>query len=149
MGGLLLALSNEKLRRFESLPLHRVFQVRNAYVHALVTKPRRHGRDTPPSSTSTSRASKGTSSGSGLSTLLCGEYHISEPERLVEQAMTEGLLDFTLDRELLGAAPPGRGVEPDAPDPRPGRPNAAKAPRQPRRFLLGTRIRPEPARSST
>ncbi len=30
MGGLLVALANEKLRRFETLPIHRVFQVRNA-----------------------------------------------------------------------------------------------------------------------
>ncbi|MGI0156604.1 MAG: hypothetical protein ACREDE_10810, partial [Thermoplasmata archaeon] len=37
MGGLLLALNNEKLRRFESLPIHRVFHVRNAYLHSLVT----------------------------------------------------------------------------------------------------------------
>ena len=37
MGGLLLALANEKLRRFERLPIHRVFHVRNAYLHSLVT----------------------------------------------------------------------------------------------------------------
>jgi cell division GTPase FtsZ len=32
----------------------------------------------------------------GLSTLLCSEHHVTEPEKLVQQALTETLLDFTL-----------------------------------------------------
>jgi len=95
MGGLLLAMSNEKLRRFEALPLNRVFRVRNAYVHALVTS--LVDMVEHPSQLNVDLASlKSHLAGSGLSTLLYSEYHISEPERLVHQAMTEGLLDFTL-----------------------------------------------------
>lgn len=143
MGGLLLALSNEKLRRFESLPLHRVFQVRNAYVHALVRS--LVDMVEHPSQLNVDLASlKGHLSDSGLSTLLCGEYHVSDPEQLVEQALTEGLLDFTLNRESsallhldggsnLTLRTLDRVVQ-----------TLRKRLGQPRRFLLGTRIRTEP-----
>ena len=95
MGGLLLALSNEKLRRFEALPLHRVFQVRSAYLHSLVSSLVDMVEN--PSQLNVDLASlKSHLKEAGLSTLLCGEYHVSEPERLVDQALTETLLDFRL-----------------------------------------------------
>ncbi len=59
MGGLLLLLENEKLRRFDALPLHRVFHVRNAYVHSLVAS-LVDILENPSSSTLTSRVSKAT-----------------------------------------------------------------------------------------
>lgn len=143
LGGLLLALSNQKLTRFEALPLHRVFAVRNAYVHALVRS--LVDMVEHPSQLNVDLASlKGHLAGSGLSTLLCGEYHISDPDRLVDQAMTEGLLDFALNAEssallhLDGGAnltlrTLDRVVQ-----------SLRRRLGQPRRFLLGTRIRPEP-----
>ncbi len=95
MGGLLLALSNEKLRRFEALPIHRVLHVRNAYLHSLVSG--LVDMVEHPSQLNVDLASlKGHLKDSGLSTLLLSEEHISEPERLVHQALTETLLDFEL-----------------------------------------------------
>jgi len=96
MGGFLLALANEKLRRFDSLPIHRVFQVRNAYVHSLVTSLVDMVEN--PSQISVDFASlKNHLRNSDLSTLVVGEYHISEPERLVQEALNETLLDFQID----------------------------------------------------
>jgi cell division protein FtsZ len=95
MGGLLLALSNEKLRRFESLPLHRVFQVRSAYLHNMLAS--LVDMVDHPSQLNVDLASLKTHlRDSGLSTLICAERHYSEPERLVQQALTESLLDFDL-----------------------------------------------------
>jgi cell division protein FtsZ len=143
LGGLLLALSNEKLRRFEALPLHRVFAVRNAYVHALVQS--LVDMVEHPSQLNVDLASlKGHLAGSGLSTLLCGDYHVSDPERLVDQALTEGLLDFTVDREAsaLLHLDGGSNLTLRTLD------RVVQSMRarlgQPRRFLLGTRIRSEP-----
>ncbi|MCI4343283.1 MAG: hypothetical protein L3J92_04095 [Thermoplasmata archaeon] len=96
MGGFLLALANEKLRRFDSLPIHRVFQVRNAYVHSLVTSLVDMVEN--PSQISVDFASlKNHLRNSDLSTLVVGEYHISEPERLVQEALNETLLDYQID----------------------------------------------------
>jgi cell division protein FtsZ len=95
MGGLLLALSNEKLRRFDSLPINRVFHVRSTYLHSLVSSLVDMVENPSQLNVDLSNL-KGHLRDSGLSTLLCGEYHISEPERLVHQAMTETLLDFHL-----------------------------------------------------
>ncbi|MCI4358691.1 MAG: hypothetical protein L3J95_06135 [Thermoplasmata archaeon] len=143
MGGLLLALSNEKLRRFEALPLHRVFQVRNAYVHALVQS--LVDMVEHPSQLNVDLASlKGHLASSGLSTLLCGEYHISDPEQLVDQALTQGLLDFALEDEssALLHLEGGSNLTLRTLD------RVVQALRtrlgQPKRFLLGTRIRSEP-----
>jgi cell division protein FtsZ len=143
LGGLLLALSNEKLRRFEALPLHRVFAVRNAYVHALVQS--LVDMVEHPSQLNVDLASlKGHLAGSGLSTLLCGDYHVSDPERLVDQALTEGLIDFTVDREAsaLLHLDGGSNLTLRTLD------RVVQSMRarlgQPRRFLLGTRIRSEP-----
>ena len=95
MGGLLLVLANEKLRRFESLPIHRVFQVRNAYLHSLVAS--LVDMIENPSQLNVDLASlKNHLREAGLSTLVTGEYHISEPERLVHQALSDTLLDFHL-----------------------------------------------------
>jgi cell division protein FtsZ len=95
LGGLLLALSNEKLRRFERLPLTRVFQVRNAYVHNLVSS--LVDMVEKPSQINVDLASLKTHLGdAGVSTLVSSEFHVSEPERLVDQALNETLLDFDL-----------------------------------------------------
>jgi cell division protein FtsZ len=95
MGGLLVALANEKLRRFETLPIHRVFQVRNAYLHSLVASLVDMVEN--PSQLNVDLASlKSHLRDSGLSTLTIAERHISEPERLVREALSETLLDYTL-----------------------------------------------------
>jgi cell division protein FtsZ len=95
MGGLLVALANEKLRRFETLPIHRVFHVRNAYLHSLVSSLVDMVEN--PSQLNVDLASlKNHLRDAGLSTLLVGEYHISEPERLVQQALADSLLDYHL-----------------------------------------------------
>ena len=95
MGGLLLALANEKLRRFERLPIHRVFHVRNAYLHSLVSSLVDMVEN--PSQLNVDLASlKNHLRDAGLSTLIVGEHHITEPERLVHQALSESLLDYHL-----------------------------------------------------
>jgi len=95
MGGLLLALANEKLRRFDTLPIHRVFQVRNAYLHSLVASLVDMVEN--PSQLNVDLASlKNHLRDSGLSTLTVGEQHISEPERLVHEALGGTMLDFRL-----------------------------------------------------
>jgi cell division protein FtsZ len=95
MGGLLLAISNEKLRRFETLPVHRVLQVRNTYLHNLLSGLVDMVEN--PSQLNVDLASlKWHLRDSGLSTLLSSEWHVSEPERLVQQAVSESLLDFEL-----------------------------------------------------
>lgn len=95
LGGLLLAIANEKLRRFESLPVHRVFGVRNAYLHALVSN--LVDIVDHPSQLNVDLASvKSHLRQSGLSTLVIAEEHVSEPGRLVQQALSQSLLDFEL-----------------------------------------------------
>jgi len=95
MGGLLVALANEKLRRFETLPIHRVFHVRNAYLHSLVSSLVDIVEN--PSQLNVDLASlKNHLRAAGLSTLLVGEHHYSEPEQLVEQALADSLLDYHL-----------------------------------------------------
>ncbi len=143
MGGLLLALANEKLRRFERLPINRVFQVRNAYLHSLVASLVDMVEN--PSQLNVDLASlKNHLRDAGLSTLIVGEHHISEPDRLVQAALSESLLDFhiadhasvlahldggsnltlrTLDRVLHAVR---------------------RAVGEPARLVFGTRMRPEP-----
>ena len=140
---MLLALANEKLRRFERLPLNRVFQVRNAYLHSMVMSLVDMVEN--PSQLNVDLASlKGHLRDAGLSTLLCGEYHISEPERLVEQAIRETLLDVHL------ADSPSALVHLD------GGSNLTlktlnlvlqhlrRALGEPRQLIFGTRLHPEP-----
>jgi cell division protein FtsZ len=143
MGGLLLALANEKLRRFESLPIHRVFQVRNAYLHSLVSSLVDMVEN--PSQLNVDLASlKNHLREAGLSTLVVGEYHVSEPERLVHQALSDSLLDYHLSDAVSaivhldgGANLTLRTLD-----------RVLRAMRQrlgePQRLVFGTRVRPEP-----
>ncbi len=143
MGGLLLALANEKLRRFESLPIHRVFQVRNAYLHSLVASLVDMVEN--PSQLNVDLASlKSHLRDSGLSTLTIGEQHISEPERLVHEAISGTLLDYRLsDRttalvHLDGGANLTLGILERVLE-------AVRTDlRDPERLVFGTRVGPEP-----
>lgn len=143
LGGLMLALSNEKLRRFESLPLHRVFHVRSTYLHRLVESLVDMVEN--PSQLNVDIASlKSHLEGSGLSTLLVSEYHFSEPERLVQQALSESLLDFRLAESpsALVHIDGGSNVSLRTID------RILRTVRQslgdPKRLIFGTRTRPEP-----
>jgi len=144
MGGFLLALANEKLRRFESLPIHRVFQVRNAYVHSLVTSLVDMVEN--PSQISVDFASlKNHLRASDLSTLVVGEYHISEPERLVQEALNETLLDYRIAERpsVLVHLDGGSNLTLGTLD------RVLRALRhrlgEPERLVLGTRMRSEPS----
>jgi len=143
MGGLLLALANERLRRFESLPIHRVFQVRNAYLHSLVASLVDMVEN--PSQLNVDLATLKTHlRESGLSTLISGEYHVSEPEQLVQQALAESLIDYRLsDRTTaLIHLEGGSNFTLRTLD------RVLRALRarlgEPERLVFGTRVRPEP-----
>jgi cell division protein FtsZ len=145
LNGLLLVLANEKLRRFDALPVRRVLQVRNAYLHQLVTSLVDMVEN--PSQLNVDLASlKWHLREAGLSTLLLGEQHISEPERLVHQALTETLLDFEWDE----ADRPSALVHVDGGSNLTLRTLDAvlHAMRSrlgnPKRLMFGTRMRPEP-----
>ncbi|HTT26366.1 MAG TPA: hypothetical protein VMH90_05340 [Thermoplasmata archaeon] len=142
VGGLLLALSNEKLRRFERLPIARVFHVRNAYVHHLVTS--LVDMVEQPSQLNVDLASLKTHLGdAGVSTLVSSEFHVSEPERLVDQALTESLLDFCVGDSptALVHIDGGSNLTLHTMD------RIVQAMRrrlgEPRRLMLGTRTHPE------
>ncbi len=142
-GGFLLALANEKLRRFGSLPVPRAFQVRNAYVHSLVTSLVDMVEN--PSQISVDFASlKNHLRGSDLSTLIVGEYHVSEPERLVHEALKETLLDYRIPERpsILVHLDGGSNFTLDTMD------RVLQTLRhrlgQPERLVLGTRMRSEP-----
>jgi cell division protein FtsZ len=142
VGGLLLALSNEKLRRFDRLPIARVFHVRNAYVHHLVTS--LVDMVEQPSQINVDLASLKTHLGdAGVSTLVSSEFHVSEPERLVDQALTESLLDFNLGDSptALVHIDGGSNLTLHTMD------RIVQAMRrrlgEPRRLMLGTRTHPE------
>lgn len=143
MGGLLVALANEKLRRFDSLPIHRVFHVRNAFLHSLVASLVDMVEN--PSQLNVDLASlKNHLRDAGLSTLLVGEYHVEEPERLVQQAINDSLLDYHLSDR------PSALVHLD------GGSNLtlrtldcvlhtmSERLNYPKRLVFGTRVRPEP-----
>ncbi len=143
MDGLLLALANEKLRRFERLPIHRVFSVRNAYLHSLVTSLVDMVEN--PSQLNVDLASlKNHLAASGLSTLLVSECHISEPDRLVPQALSDSLLDFHLAERAsaLVHLDGGLNLTLRTLD------RVVRAMREalgdPERLVFGTRVRPEP-----
>ncbi|HYA70156.1 MAG TPA: hypothetical protein VEH28_02145 [Thermoplasmata archaeon] len=143
MGGLLVALANEKLRRFEALPIHRVFHVRNAYLHSLVSSLVDMVEN--PSQLNVDLASlKNHLRDSGLSTLLVGEYHYSEPERLVQQAISDSLLDYHLsDRpSALVHLDGGSNMSLRTLD-RVLRSMSQRL-NQPDRLVFGTRVHPEP-----
>ena len=98
LGGLLLVIANEKLRRFGGLPLHRALQVRNAYLHGLVA-----GLvdmvENPSQLNVDLSTVKNHLAHSGLSTVIYGESHVTEPEQLVPTALRESLLDFELEEQ--------------------------------------------------
>ncbi len=143
MGGLLIAIANEKLRRFERLPIYRVFQVRNAYLHSLVVSLVDMVEN--PSQLNVDLASlKNHLREAGLSTLVVGEHHISEPERLVQQALSESLLDYRLAERssALVHLDGGSNLTLRTLD------RVIRTMRhalgQPERLVFGTRVRPEP-----
>jgi cell division protein FtsZ len=143
MGGLLLALSNEKLRRFESLPMPRVLQARNAYLHGLVASlvdMLEH-----PGQLNVDLASlKSHLANSGVSTLLLSEEHVEEPERLVHTALSDTLLDFELGESPTALV----HVEAGSNLTLAGLDRVWRTMRrrlgEPRRMLVGTRTHPEP-----
>jgi cell division protein FtsZ len=144
LGGLLLALANEKLRRFDSLPIHRVFRVRNAYLHGLVAS--LVDMVDHPSQLNVDLASlKNHLRQSGLSTLVLGEEHISEPGRLVHQALADSLLDFRLPEHpsALVHLEGGTNLTLQTLDEVLQEVRARFG--EPGRLVFGTRIRPEPS----
>ncbi|HTT15869.1 MAG TPA: hypothetical protein VMH49_00705 [Thermoplasmata archaeon] len=143
LGGLLLALANDKLRKFDSLPIHRVFRVRNAYLHGLVSS--LIDMVDHPSQLNVDLASlKSHLRQSGLSTLVIAEEHVSEPGRLVRQALADSLLDFRLPEHpsVLVHLEGGTNLTLQTLDEvmREVRDRF----REPGRLVFGTRIRPEP-----
>jgi len=143
MGGLLLAIANEKLRRFERLPIHRVFEVRNAYLHSLVTSLVDMVEN--PSQLNVDLASlKNHLRESGLSTLIVGEYHISEPERLVHQALSESLLDYHLTDRASALVHLDGGANLTLRTLDHVLRTMRRALGNPERLVFGTRVRPEP-----
>ncbi len=144
LGGLLLALANEKLRKFDSLPIHRVFRVRNAYLHGLVAS--LVDMIDHPSQLNVDLASlKSHLRQSGLSTLVTAEEHVSEPQRLVRQALADSLLDFHLPEHptalvhLEGGANLTLQMLDDV------MVEVRERFHEPERLVFGTRIRSEPS----
>jgi len=143
MGGLLVALANEKLRRFESLPIHRVFHVRNAYLHSLVSSLVDMVEN--PSQLNVDLASlKNHLRDSGLSTLLVGEYHFSEPERLVQQAISDSLLDYRLSERPSALVHLDGGSNMSLKTLDRVLRSMSQRLNQPNRLVFGTRVHPEP-----
>ena len=143
MGGLLVALANEKLRRFEALPIHRVFHVRNAYLHSLVSSLVDMVEN--PSQLNVDLASlKNHLRESGLSTLLVGEYHFSEPERLVQQAISDSLLDYRLSERPSALVHLDGGSNMSLKTLDRVLRSMSQRLNQPDRLVFGTRVHPEP-----
>jgi cell division protein FtsZ len=143
MGGLLVALANEKLRRFEALPIHRVFHVRNAYLHSLVSSLVDMVEN--PSQLNVDLASlKNHLRDSGLSTLLVGEYHFSEPERLVQQAIADSLLDYRLSERPSALVHLDGGSNMSLRTLDRVLRSMSQRLNQPDRLVFGTRVHPEP-----
>jgi len=143
LGGLLLALANEKLRRFDSLPIHRAFRVRNAYLHGLVSS--LVDMVDHPSQLNVDLASlKSHLRQSGLSTLIIGEEHISEPGRLVHQALADSLLDFHLPEHPSALVHLEGGTNLTLRTLDEVLQEVRERLREPERLVFGTRIRPEP-----
>jgi cell division protein FtsZ len=143
LGGLLLALANEKLRRFDSLSIHRAFGVRNAYLHGLVAS--LVDMVDHPSQLNVDLASlKSHLRQSGLSTLVTGEEHISEPGRLVHEALAGSLLDFELPAHPSALVHLEGGTNLTLQTLDAVWREVREGFRQPGRLVFGTRIRPEP-----
>jgi cell division protein FtsZ len=117
--------------------------VRNAYLHSLVSSLVDMVEN--PSQLNVDLASlKNHLREAGLSTLVVGEYHVSEPERLVHQALSDSLLDYHLSDSASaivhldgGANLTLRTLD-----------RVLRAMRlrlgEPQRLVFGTRVRPEP-----
>jgi cell division protein FtsZ len=143
LGGLLLAIANEKLRRFDALPIHRVFGVRNAYLHGLVAS--LLDMVDHPSQLNVDLASlKNHLRQSGLSTLVIAEEHVSEPGRLVRQALTDSLLDFHLPDHPSALVHLEGGTNLTLQTLDDVLREVRERFREPQRLVFGTRIRPEP-----
>ncbi|HYB62978.1 MAG TPA: hypothetical protein VEE86_00955 [Thermoplasmata archaeon] len=144
LGGLLLALANEKLRRFDSLPIHRVFRVRNAYLHGLVAS--LVDMIDHPSQLNVDLASlKNHLRQSGLSTLVIGEEHVTEPGRLVRQALADSLLDFHLPDHPSALVHLEGGTNLTLQTLDEVLQEVRSRFHDPERLVFGTRIRPEPS----
>ncbi|MCI4368080.1 MAG: hypothetical protein L3K09_00745 [Thermoplasmata archaeon] len=142
LGGLLLLIANEKLRRFESLPVPKVFHLRNTYLHQLVTS--LVDMVEHPSQLNVDLGSlKSHLRNGGLSTLLCSEYHVSDPDRLVQEALNGSLLDFHIGESpsALLHLDGGSNLTLRTLD------RVLRSVRtrfgEPRRLILGTRLHPE------
>lgn len=92
-GGVLLVFANERLRKFDRLPIKQVFQYRNSYLRSLVSGLVNMVRHPSEMNVDLAHLRRLLSSG-GLSTVLFAEGHPSDPEGVVHQAFQEGLLDF-------------------------------------------------------
>lgn len=99
-GGVLLVLANERLRKFDRLPIKQVFQYRNAYLRALISGLVDMVRHPSEMNVDLAHLRRMLDAG-GLSTVLFAEGHPSDPEGVVRQALKEGLLDFEV-RERAG-----------------------------------------------
>ncbi|MEM0128764.1 MAG: hypothetical protein QXG65_01160 [Thermoplasmata archaeon] len=95
LGGLTLLLSNEKLRRFGALPVHRALSVRNVFLHDLIASLVDMVEN--PSQLNVDLATvRRHLDGAGPATLIRGEVHVAEAEALLPQAIRDSLLDFEL-----------------------------------------------------
>lgn len=92
-GGVLLVFANERLRKFDRLPIKQVFQYRNSYLQALVSGLVDMVRHPSEMNVDLAHLRRMLDAG-GLSTVLFAEGHPSDPEGVVHQALREGLLDF-------------------------------------------------------
>lgn len=95
LGGIFLVVSNEKLRRFESLPVRSVFRMRSAYLRQLVLSVV-DMIDHPSEINVDLALVRRQIEEAGLSTLMVAEGHVSDPEALVKQALNESFLDFEI-----------------------------------------------------
>lgn len=94
-GGALLLFSNERLRKFDRLPIKQVFHYRNSYLRALVAGLVDMVRHPSEMNVDLAHVRRLLSDG-GLATLLFAEGHPSDAEGIVRQALREGLLDFEI-----------------------------------------------------
>ena len=95
LGGMLLVLSNEKLRRFESEPFREVLRMRSTYLKELVQSVV-DMVDHPSEINVDLGHVRRLIEEAGISTLMVAEGHYSDPEALVHQAIEESFLDFEI-----------------------------------------------------
>lgn len=143
LGGLVLALSNEKLRRFAQVPISRALRLRNAYVHGLVAglvdiveRPSQMNVDLANVKSHLREA--------GVSALIRAERRGEEPERLIDDAVEGSLLDVELGPRpsALVHIDGGSNLRLETLDRILGRLRERLGPME--ELTVGTRIRPEP-----